>query len=112
MVYPFSIYHKKIDLYKLFHLKKMTDFKIGQHVYEIFNPNNNGLVTQIDGDNIIVDTQKGKKKYDKSRITMDYHIIIKDILERVDEWKELWFQKKAECDELRKSKNIYTACGN
>ena len=80
----------------------MTDFKIGQHVYEIFDPNNNGLVTQIDGDDIIVDTPKGKKKYNKSRITTDYHIVIKNLLERVDEWKELWFQKKDECDILRK----------
>ena len=79
----------------------MTDFKIGQHVYEIFDPNNNGLVTQIDGDDIIVDTPKGKKKYNKSRITRDYHVVIKDLLGRVDEWKELWFQKKAECDTLR-----------
>ena len=80
----------------------MTDFKIGQHVYEIFDPNNNGQVVQIDSNYIIVDTKKGKKKYDKSRITTDYHIVIKDLLERVDEWKELWFQKKAECDTLRK----------
>ena len=29
-------------------------------------------------------------------------MVIKDLLERVDEWKELWFQKKAECDTLRK----------
>ena len=39
----------------------MEEIKIGQHVYEIFDPNNNGLVVQIDGDNIIVDTSKGKR---------------------------------------------------
>tara|TARA_B100000242_G_scaffold292202_1_gene267091 strand:+ start:1159 stop:1404 length:246 start_codon:yes stop_codon:yes gene_type:complete len=80
----------------------MEEIKIGQHVYEIFDPNNNGLVVQIDGDNIIVNTPKGKKSYNKSRITIDYHMVIKDLLERVDEWKELWFQKKGECDTLRK----------
>ena len=81
----------------------MSDFKIGHHVYEIFNPNNNGLVTQIEGENIIVDTPNGKKTYNKSRITTDYHIVIKDLLERVDEWKERWFQKKAECLSLSKN---------
>ena len=66
-----SFFHlpiRKLILYFTTIEINMTDFKIGQHVYEIFDPNNNGLVTQIDGDDIIVDTPKGKKKYNKSRI--------------------------------------------
>ena len=36
----------------------MTDFKIGAHVYEIFDPRNNGLVIQLGIDDVIVETRK------------------------------------------------------
>ena len=88
----------------------MTDFKIGQHVYEIFDPNNNGLVTQIDGDDIIVDTPKGKKKYNKSRITRDYHVVIKDFWEEMV-GKNCGSRKRRNVSHLGKTKNICTACG-
>lgn len=86
----------------------MTDFKIGAHVYEIFDPRNNGLVIQLEIDDVIVETRKGKVSYKKNRITDDYHMVISNLIESVDEWRDLWFQKKRECDVLRnKSKPIF-----
>lgn len=79
----------------------MTDFKIGTHVYEIFDPRNNGLVIQLGIDDVIVETRKGKVSYKTNRITKDYHKVISTLIESVDEWRELWFQKKHECDALK-----------
>ena len=84
----------------------MTDLKIGQHVYEIFDPRNNGMVIQLDGEKVLVKTEKREVWYDKSRVTIDYHSVINDLIGRVDEWRELWFQKKDECETLRQNRKI------
>tara|TARA_B100000787_G_scaffold167081_2_gene153253 strand:+ start:18 stop:266 length:249 start_codon:yes stop_codon:yes gene_type:complete len=81
----------------------MTDIKIGQYVYEIFDPTNNGTVHSITTTQIIVNTKKGIITYQKDRVTNDYHLIIDNLINSVDEWKELWFQKKKDTDSLIKS---------
>ena len=52
-------------------------------------------------DDVIVETRKGKVSYKTNRITKDYHNVISTLIESVDEWRELWFQKKHECDALK-----------
>ena len=54
----------------------MTEIKIGDQVYEIFDPKNNGPVQNITETQIIVNTKKGYITYPKNRVTNDYHLII------------------------------------
>tara|TARA_B110001469_G_scaffold126830_2_gene145589 strand:+ start:551 stop:808 length:258 start_codon:yes stop_codon:yes gene_type:complete len=80
----------------------MTEIKIGDQVYEIFDPKNNGPVQNITETQIIVNTKKGYITYPKNRVTNDYHLIINNLIENVEEWKSLWFQNKKDTQSLYK----------
>ncbi len=82
--------------------QKNEDFKIGNYIYEIFDPNNQGIIDNIYGNTITMKTKNGLKEYPRDRVTKDYHSIITTLIGVVDEWKELWFQKKKEVDILSK----------
>ena len=72
----------------------MEDFKVGDYVYEIFNPRNNGSISSISHNYIVVDIGGKPVTYKTNLITKNYHTIINNLINRVDEWKELWFEKK------------------
>lgn len=72
----------------------MEEFQVGDHVYEIFDPSKNGLVSSISPNSIIVDIGGKLVTYEKQFITKNYHTIINNLIVRVGEWKELWFEKK------------------
>ena len=72
----------------------MEEFQVGDHVYDIFDPKNHGLVSSISPNSIVVDIGGKPVTYETNLITKNYHLIINNLLERVGEWKELWFEKK------------------
>ena len=76
------------------------DFKIGDYVYEKFDPRNQGIIDNISLNTITIKTKNGIKEYPRDRVTKDYHSIITTLIDSVDEWKGLWFQKKKDVDIL------------
>ena len=78
----------------------MDNLSIGQYVYEIFDPKNSGTIKEITLDDVIINTSNGLKTLGKDKITNDYHQIIKNLLENVEEWKDLWEQSKKDIHAL------------
>ena len=79
----------------------MDNFVIGQYVYEIFDPKNSGTIKELTLDDVIINTSNGLITLGKDKITNDYHQIIKNLLENVEEWKELWGQSKRDIRSLQ-----------
>jgi hypothetical protein len=82
----------------------METYKIGEYVYNTTNPNNSGTITDIHNETYLVKTQTGLKEWVPKTFCRDYHQIIKNLLEELNDMREAWFRQKDDIAILKSKK--------
>jgi len=82
----------------------METYKIGEYVYNTTNPNNSGTITEIHNETYLVKTETGDEEWFPKTFSRDYHQIIKNLLEDLNDMKESWFRQKDEIALLKSNK--------
>ena len=103
----FSITYQmyKIEKYLTINLDQtMETYKIGEYVYNTTNPNNSGTITEIHNETYLVKTETGDEEWFPKTFSRDYHQIIKNLLEDLNDMKESWFRQKDEITLLKSNK--------